>query len=67
MTKINTDIHPAWQHPRVGRIQPIILLRINQLSHIDPGATVGQEHRQQDEAVRSTYQDNTQVHPVTKL
>jgi len=59
VTKINTDIQPALKHLRLGLIPPVILLRIDQLSHVNPGPTVRQEHGEQDEAVCSTYEDDT--------
>ena len=35
---------------------------VHQLGHVDPRAAVGEDDRQQDQAVRRPYQHDAQVH-----
>ena len=39
-------------------------LRIDQLGHVNLWPTVGEQHREKDEAVRGAYEDYAQVHPA---
>ena len=45
----------------------LALLGAHQLGHVHPGPTVGQDDRQQDEAVGGPYQHDTQVHSESKI